>query len=61
MKSDHRHELKSNELADWLANLPEWLKENQKNLLTVAAVVVVALVMTAYVMLDRRTSKWMPR
>jgi len=47
MKSDHRHELKSNELADWLANFPQWLKENQKNLLAIAAVVVVALV--AYV------------
>ena len=29
--------------------------------IALAMVVVVALVMTAYVMLDRRTSKWMPR
>ena len=28
MKSDHRHELKTNELAEWLGNLPEWTKEN---------------------------------
>ena len=28
MKSEHRHELKSNELADWLSNLPQWLNEN---------------------------------
>lgn len=28
MKSDHRHELKTNELAEWLGNLPDWTKEN---------------------------------
>ena len=28
MKSDHRHELKTNELAEWLGNLPQWTKEN---------------------------------
>lgn len=43
MKSDHRHELKSNELADWLANFPEWAKQNQKNITIVAAVLVVAI------------------
>jgi len=41
MKSDHRHELKTNELAEWLGNLPEWTKEN---LLTIIIVVVVILV-----------------
>lgn len=39
MKSDHRHELKTNELADWLSNLPEWTKEN----LTTIILVVVLL------------------
>jgi tetratricopeptide (TPR) repeat protein len=43
MKSDHRHELKSNELADWLANFPEWARQNQKNIMAVAAVLVVAV------------------
>lgn len=42
MKSDHRHELKSNELAEWLGNLPQWSKEN-----FVIIVVVVALVVAA--------------
>jgi tetratricopeptide (TPR) repeat protein len=28
MKSDHRHELKTNELAEWLGNLPDWTREN---------------------------------
>ncbi len=44
MKSDHRHELKTNELADWLANFPEWAKQNRTNLIAAAAVVVVALI-----------------
>lgn len=39
MKSDHRHELKTNELADWLSNLPEWTREN----LTTIILVVVLL------------------
>ncbi|MBN2131836.1 MAG: tetratricopeptide repeat protein [Sedimentisphaerales bacterium] len=43
MKSDHRHELKTNELADWLAHFPEWLKENQTTLIASAAVIVVAV------------------
>ncbi|HUV66143.1 MAG TPA: hypothetical protein VMW24_19780 [Sedimentisphaerales bacterium] len=37
MKSDHRHELKTNELAEWLGNLPNWTKEN---LYTIILVVV---------------------
>lgn len=43
MKSDHRHELKSNELVDWLENIPEWAQQNRKNIMTVAAIVVVAI------------------
>ena len=42
MKSDHRHELKTNELADWLAHFPEWLKENRMMLVGGAVVIVVA-------------------
>ncbi|MDT8300375.1 MAG: hypothetical protein RQ760_02755 [Sedimentisphaerales bacterium] len=40
MKSEHRHELKTNELAEWLGNLPQWSKENMTTILVVAAVVV---------------------
>jgi tetratricopeptide (TPR) repeat protein len=43
MKSDHRHELKTNELADWLAHFPEWVKENRNTLLAGAVVLVVAV------------------
>jgi predicted negative regulator of RcsB-dependent stress response len=42
MKSDHRHELKTNELADWLSHLPEWTKENLITIVILAAAVVAA-------------------
>ncbi len=41
MKSEHRHELKTNELADWLSHLPEWSKENRNVLLGAVALIVV--------------------
>lgn len=40
MKSEHRHELKTNELAEWLGNLPQWTKENMTTILVIVAVVV---------------------
>jgi hypothetical protein len=42
MKSEHRHELKTNELAEWLANLPQWTKENLTTIIVVLAVVIAA-------------------
>jgi tetratricopeptide (TPR) repeat protein len=42
MKSEHRHELKTNELADWLSHLPEWSKEHRNTLFGAAALIVVA-------------------
>lgn len=44
MKSDHRHELKTNELADWLAHFPEWARQNRNNLMAVAAVIILAII-----------------
>ena len=43
MKSEHRHELKTNELAEWLSNLPQWSRENLTTIIyvSVAAVVVI--------------------
>jgi hypothetical protein len=43
MKSDHRHELKTNELADWMAHFPQWFKENTKTIVGVSAVVAVVV------------------
>ena len=28
MKAEHRHELVTNELADWIGNLPNFIKQN---------------------------------
>jgi hypothetical protein len=44
MKSDHRHELKTNELADWVAHFPDWARENRTNLIAVGAIVALVLV-----------------
>ncbi|MBN1974521.1 MAG: hypothetical protein JW787_12855 [Sedimentisphaerales bacterium] len=41
MKSEHRHELKTNELAAWLNNFPQWCKENIGTIIIVAAAIVV--------------------
>jgi len=43
MRSDHRHELKTNELADWIMHFPDWANENRTSLIGVAAVILVAL------------------
>jgi len=43
MKAEHRHELKTNILAEWLGNFPEWVKDN------VASVIVVVVVICAAV------------
>lgn len=44
MKPDHRHELKTNELAKWLANSPQWAKENLRTIIYVSIVLVLIIV-----------------
>jgi hypothetical protein len=41
MKSEHRHELKTNELAQWILNFPDWAKKNRNTIIYVAVVLVV--------------------
>ena len=41
MKSEHRHELKTNELAEWLSNFPQWTKDNLVTIVCVSVVIVV--------------------
>lgn len=53
MKSDHRHELKTNELADWLAHFPEWARQNRTNIIAVAVVLVVAVVVYFWIFYRR--------
>jgi tetratricopeptide (TPR) repeat protein len=44
MKSEKRHDLKTNELADWIMNLPQWLQDNQKTIIYVIIVIAVLIV-----------------
>lgn len=41
MKAEHRHELKTNELAQWLINFPQWAKQNSTMIIYVSAFIVV--------------------
>jgi tetratricopeptide (TPR) repeat protein len=47
MKAEHRHELKTNELAQWLFNLPLWAKQNLR-MITYIGVVVVLVAATYF-------------
>jgi hypothetical protein len=47
MKAEHRHELKTNELAQWLANLPLWARQNLRMIIYIAVVAV--LVIATYI------------
>lgn len=42
MKAEHRHELKTNALAEWMGNLPEWTKDNFISVIIVIATIVAA-------------------
>jgi len=44
MDSEHRHELKTNELADWIARFPEWCRSNARTLIGVGLVATAAVV-----------------
>ncbi|HBG27420.1 MAG: hypothetical protein A2Y10_19135 [Planctomycetes bacterium GWF2_41_51] len=57
MKSERRHELTTNELADWIANLPKWIKENQMTVL-VAALAVAALIAYTIFYYTRENKLW---
>ena len=41
MKTKHRHDLKTNELAEWMANFPQWARENRTTLIYVSALIIV--------------------
>jgi hypothetical protein len=47
MKAQHRHELKTNELAEWLANFPQWAKKNLTTIIYVS--VLIAIVAGLYI------------
>jgi len=43
MKSEHRHELKRNDLAEWLANFPDWAKQNRNTIIYLAVLLAVVI------------------
>ena len=43
MKAERRHELATNELADWIMHFPQWFEEN-KTTIFVGAVIVAGLI-----------------
>jgi hypothetical protein len=43
MKSEHRHELKTNELAEWIGNLPQWTRKNYRTITYVSVVAVLVI------------------
>ena len=55
MDSEHRHELKTNELALWLANLPAFLKENARTIVGIV-LIIAAVISYFYFMAKQKTS-----
>jgi hypothetical protein len=48
MKAEHRHELKTNDLALWLANMPNWAKQNLRTIIYTSVIVILVLVSFFY-------------
>jgi tetratricopeptide (TPR) repeat protein len=57
MKSERRHELATNELADWIANFPQWFNENLTTII-IGAVVVIGLIGYAFFYYSRESRLW---
>jgi tetratricopeptide (TPR) repeat protein len=43
MRAEHRHELKTNELAQWLFNLPDWAQKNLRMIIYITIGIVLVL------------------
>ena len=41
MKPEHRHQLKTNELAEWIVNFPQWAKKNATTIIYISVFTVV--------------------
>ena len=56
MKSDHRHELKSNELAQWVAEFPEWARQNSRTILITCGIVLAVVLVYAWYLYDKNVA-----
>jgi len=56
MKSDHRHELKANELAEWINNLPQWARENHSIIICCLVVIIAAISFFVWKIHSRNTA-----
>jgi len=54
MKARHRHDLKTNELAEWIMNFPQWAKEHLTTIIYVSALVVVVAGLYIWRVYNRR-------
>ncbi len=54
MKAQHRHELKTNELAEWLASLPQLFEQHFRTILYVGIAVLVIILGGAYYLYQSR-------
>ena len=52
MDSEHRHELKTNELADWLAHVPQYIRDNSRKIIGIA---LIAIGLLTWPMLSKRS------
>jgi tetratricopeptide (TPR) repeat protein len=57
MKAERRHELTTNELADWIVHFPQWVKENQTSII-VGTIVVIGLIAYTIFFYSRQGSVW---
>jgi len=48
MRPEHRHQLKTNELAQWVADFPQWSRENAKIIISVFVAAVLAIVVAYF-------------
>jgi tetratricopeptide (TPR) repeat protein len=54
MKPEHRHQLKTNELADWIVNFPQWAKENANTIIYISVIVAVVAAVYFWNMYEKR-------
>lgn len=57
MKSEHRHDLQTNELSKWLVSLPEFFKQNQKMIIYIVVVAVLVIISAWFSVFRNRGEK----